>query len=424
MVGFCAVAMALTAPGQTHGVSVMIDPLIKDLGISRTEISTAYLIGTLIGAVAMPMVGKAIDRHGPRLVMTVVGAVFGAVLLALSAVSGIVGLTVGFVGIRVAGQGALSLVATTTVAYWFDRRRGFALGLVGAIGTAGISTAPVVFERLVSATGWREAWAIQGLLVWAIVLPIAIWGIRNKPADVGQHVDGIAPPEGVAADSGAGGWTLREALRTGMFWTIAACMSAGSMLGTGLAFHQIDLLGERGLSATAAAANFLPQTAAILLVTIGSGALLDRISPRVVLAGAMLMLATGVLAAGVVRPGWSALAYGLILGASGGMMRAVESAAVPRYFGTTHLGAIRGTAHTAVIGASALGPLAFALARDVTGDYATVLPFLAAIPVLIAVAVTVVPEPRRRTPGPKTPAHADESPADGPPARAGGTLGA
>jgi MFS family permease len=400
MVGFCTVAMALTAPGQTHGVSVMIDPLISELGVSRTDIATAYLIGTLAGAAAMPMVGKAIDRHGPRLVMTVVGAVFGAVLLLLSAVSGIVGLTFGFVGIRVAGQGALSLVATTTVAYWFDRRRGFALGLVGAIGTAGISTAPVLFERLVSAAGWREAWAIQGLAVWAVVLPIAIWGIRDRPADIGQHVDGVPPPGGAGAGAGGDGWALREALRTGMFWTIAACMSAGSMLGTALAFHQIDLLGERGLSATAAAANFLPQTAAIVLITIGAGALLDRVSPRLVLAGAMVTLAVGVLAAGVVRPGWSALAYGLILGASGGMMRAVESAAVPRYFGTTHLGAIRGSAHTAVIGASALGPLALAIAHDVTGDYATVLPFLAAIPVLITVAVLLVREPRRTPPGP------------------------
>ncbi|MDB1089856.1 MFS transporter [Streptomyces sp. ACA25] len=388
----------MTAPGQTHGISVIIDPLMADLEISRTQISTAYLIGTLVGACAMPMVGRAIDTYGPRLVMAAVGAVFGGVLLALTTVSGIVGLTVGFVGIRMAGQGALSLVATTTVAYWFERRRGFALGIVGAVGTAGISLTPVLFERLVSATGWREAWAIQGLAVWAIVLPIALWGIRNRPADVGQHIDGTPPRDPATATDALTGWTLRAALRTGMFWVIVTCMATGSMLGTGLSFHQIDLLGERGLSATEAAANFLPQTAAVLVITLGAGALLDRLSPKVVLCGAMLTLAAGVLAAMYVTPGWSALAYGLILGSSGGMMRAVESAAVPRYFGTAHLGAIRGCAHTAVIGASALGPLAVSVGYDLSGGYTTALPFFAALPLLVAVAALLVRAPRPAAP--------------------------
>lgn len=79
----------------------------------------------------MPLVGRAIDRYGLRRVITVVAAVFGAILIALSLVTNLVGLTVGFVGIRMAGQGALGLVATTTVAYWFDMRRGLALGITG-----------------------------------------------------------------------------------------------------------------------------------------------------------------------------------------------------------------------------------------------------------------------------------------------------
>lgn len=193
IVCYSALAMAMTAPGQTTGVSVFIDPLIEDLGISRTQVSTAYLAGTLIGACAMPLVGRAIDRYGPRRVIAAVGAVFGAVLTALAFVTGIVGLTAGFVGVRMAGQGALSLVATTTVAYWFDKRRGLALGITSAIGTAGISLAPLLIERLISAYGWRQAWAIEGIAVWLIVIPLALFGIRDRPADIGQHIDGTQP---------------------------------------------------------------------------------------------------------------------------------------------------------------------------------------------------------------------------------------
>ncbi|WP_367667007.1 MFS transporter [Streptomyces sp. DG2A-72] len=119
----------------------------------------------------MPLVGRAIDRYGPRRVIAAVGAAFGAILISLSFVTGIVGLTAGFVGVRMAGQGALSLVATTTVAYWFDKRRGLALGITSAVGTAGISLAPLLVERLVSAYGWRQSWAIEGVAVWLIVIP-------------------------------------------------------------------------------------------------------------------------------------------------------------------------------------------------------------------------------------------------------------
>ncbi|SCK15339.1 MFS transporter [Streptomyces sp. WMMB 322] len=407
IVAFSAMAMALTAPGQTTGISLFIDPLIDDLGISRTEISTAYLAGTLTGACAMPLVGRAVDRFGPRRVMAVVAAVFGAILLALSFVTGLVGLTAGFIGIRMAGQGALSLVATTTVAYWFDKRRGLALGITSAVGTAGISLAPVALERLVAGIGWRQAWAAEGLAVWALVLPIALFGIRNRPADVGQHVDGASRPPDEHANEELTGWPLRRALRTGMFWAVAACLAASSMLTTGLNFHQIGLLGERGLTPVEAAANFLPQTAAALMMTLVAGALLDRASPKAVLTGAMTILAASMILIRFVTPGWSAVGFGVLLGTSNGLLRAVEAGAYPRYFGTAHLGAIRGSAHTITIAASAFGPVAVALGHDVTGHYAPAMLLFAAVPVAAAVALLLArnPEPESESGGSRRTAH-------------------
>ena len=63
----------MTAPGQTVGVSVFVDPMIADLGVSRSEISIAYFVGTLTGATALPSVGRWIDRVGVRRVMLIIG---------------------------------------------------------------------------------------------------------------------------------------------------------------------------------------------------------------------------------------------------------------------------------------------------------------------------------------------------------------
>ncbi|WP_251022546.1 MFS transporter [Streptomyces sp. ISL-10] len=285
-------------------------------------------------------------------------------------------------------------MATTTVAYWFDKRRGLALGITSAVGTAGISLAPLLVERLVSTYGWRQAWAIEGIAVWLIVIPLALFGIRNRPADLGQHVDGITPLTGAAVDAPLTGWPLRRALRTGAFWAVAACLAASSMLTTGLNFHQIALLGERGLTPVEAAANFLPQTAAALLAALAAGALIDRLPPKTVLTAAMTILACAVLSARLVEPGWTAIGYGLLLGASGGLLRAVESATLPRYFGTAHLGAIRGSAHTITIAASAFGPLAISVGHDLTGRYGTALIALAGLPAAAALAALLVRTPR------------------------------
>jgi predicted MFS family arabinose efflux permease len=93
-----AVAHAMTAPGQTAVVSVFVDPTVVDLGLSREAVSLAYLIGTLVGAAGMPLVGRALDRFGARSVLLATAGLFGAVLLGLGAAGEIVGLTAGFVG--------------------------------------------------------------------------------------------------------------------------------------------------------------------------------------------------------------------------------------------------------------------------------------------------------------------------------------
>ena len=48
------VILAMTAPGQTAGLSPFTDPLIDELGVTRTAISFSYLIGTLTGALHAP----------------------------------------------------------------------------------------------------------------------------------------------------------------------------------------------------------------------------------------------------------------------------------------------------------------------------------------------------------------------------------
>jgi len=396
MVLFASIALALTGPGQTFGVSVFVDPMVNDLGLTRTQVSAAYLIGTLAGAIALPWVGQAIDRYGVRRSMTVIAAAFGLFLMGMAVVSGFVTLTAGFIGIRMAGQGALGLVATTSVALWFSRKRGTAMGIVAAAGGFGMTMIPLIFELVISRYGWRTAWVAEALVVWVIVLPMALLAVRNRPSDLGQHVDG--DPEPPAGDGDVWGVARREALRSPFFWLVTATVAVTAALTTAVVFHQIDLLGERGFTPTEAAANFLPQTVATVVTTLGVGALADRVSARLVLALSMVLLAGGFLLAIAASPGFLGIAFGAMIGSAGGAARVVEATELPRYFGTLHIGAIRGVVTSVTIASTAVAPLAFAYVHDLTGNYTAILLWSLTIPAAVVVGALVVKLPQHARP--------------------------
>lgn len=360
--GFAALTLAMTAPGQTVGVSVFIDPMIADLGVSRSQISAAYLVGTLVGATLLPAVGRWIDRSGVRRVMAIIGTAFGAVLVAMAGVRGIVALTAGFIGIRLLGQGSVTLASTTVVALWFDRLRGVAIGVSSAIGGGLMSLAPIVLGLGIARFDWRVTWVLAGLAVWLVVVPIARWGLRNTPADVGQALDG-----GAVATSG--------------------------MITTGLAFHQISLLGERGLTPVQSAANFLPQTAAAIAATLVMGVLVDRVAPRLLVAASMASLGAAMVLAQTAAPGLSAVAFGVAAGAGAGSIRALEAAAFPRYFGLANVGSIRGLVMAVNVGATSFGPMALAFGHERLGGYGPTLTILLTVPAAVALAAVFAPVP-------------------------------
>ena len=394
IVALAAVSLALTGPGQTVGVSAFVDPMIDGLALTRSQVSGAYLVGTLTGALAMPRVGSVLDQRGTRFAMTVVGGLFGVVLAAMAGVQGLVTLAVGFAGIRMLGQGGLTLISTTSVSYWFERRRGLAVGLVTAVGSAMMPLTPIAMTPVIAAIGWRAGWLVAAAVVLVVVLPIARLGMIDHPADVGQQIDGVSDEEAERAGP-VGGRTRGEAARTGMFWAISGGVVATGLIGTGMTFHQFDLLGQQGLTPVQAAANFLPQTLAALAASLGAGALVDRVPVRVLLVTAMSLLSASMIALPWVGPDLSVVLYAIGIGASGGTARAVEAAGMPKMFGVRHVGAIRGLVMSLMVGSTAFGPLALSIGRDLTGGYVSVLRLLLVLPAAVAVLAIVsrVPHP-------------------------------
>lgn len=397
VVAVAAAALALTGPGQTIGVSVFVDPMQQALELTRSQVSGAYMVGTLLGATAVPFTGRMIDRLGVRVVMAVVGALFGLVAAAMAGVAGLVTVGLGFVGIRLLGQGALSLTATTAVGMAFHRRRGVAVGIAVAVGTALMGLSPVALNAVIGQVGWRATWVVAGATVALLVVPLGWFGLRAVAAArrAADDADAAADRDRPAAQAPRPRHTRGQAARTPLLWAIAGATMSTGLIGTGMTFHQISLLGEQGLSAGEAAAQFVPQSAATVTATLLAGWLADRWPPRAVIPIAMgvQVAAMGMIIADLVAPGWVAAGYAVGIGASGGLARAYEAAAVPRFYGTAHLGSIRGLIMAVNVASTSLGPIALALGYEATGSYATGLAWLVVLPLAVTVLAVVAPVP-------------------------------
>ncbi len=387
-----------TGPGQSHTFSVFVGPIGTDLGLSKSAIASAYGGATLAAAFCLPFLGRRVDAFGGRRVMLAVTGLLGLACIAFAATPGLIWLAVGFAALRFLGQGSLMLTGANIVSHWFDRNRGFALGLMTIGFGASMAIHPPVAQYLIGTFGWRWAWVAMGLATWILLLPPVLILVYDRPEDRGLRPDG-APAEPHATDrpgkTGAEiGLSLSEALSTPAFYIIAAGLFAISMLVTTLHFYQITLLTAGGLSAQTAARIFPVSAITMVLAMPLIGRLFDRLPTRFMFMSGLLLTATSLLAVTLVSTLPTALAYALVFGLTNAVMMTQFAFMWPRYFGRLHLGAIQGTGQMiAVVGAS-LGPLPVGLAIDLTGDPIPTIRLLALFPVLCAGLAIFLATPR------------------------------
>ena len=369
-----------SSPGQTFGVSIFNPYIRTELGLSHSEISGAYMLGTLLASIPMVYVGALMDRYGPRRILTGVVILFGLTCVGFSQASGLVTVFLSFLLLRMLAQGSMGLLTANTMALWFNRRLGLAVGIVSTGSALSMGLVPSINLWLIQAVGWRWAYVILGICVVGAILPLLAVLFRNRPEDVGQRPDGIVAvsvdsPDHVVEKA----HDLSFAIRTRAYWIMAVTTAMPAMMITGIHFHAVQIYVDAGMTEADAASMFGSFAVATAISMLVGGIMADRYRLNLLLSVAMVGISSGMWLLTQVRSPWTSMLFAVALGAGQGIFMTVRSTIWVRYYGRTHLGKIRGTLTTVEVAASSTGPLMMGAAHDLFGSYNGILTIFFAV---------------------------------------------
>lgn len=396
----------MSSPGQTYSFSIFIEEFIRDLGLSRTTVSSLYTVGTIVGSLALTFIGRNIDKRGNRRMVVLIALAFGVAIVYMSTVRSAAMLLVGIIFMRMLGQSSMTIVSYNVMNQWWVQRRGLVLGISTLLSaTLGPGLFPNLINWLIPQIGWRSAYLVLATIVVGTMVPLGWLFYRERPERYGLLPDGTASRLAAAKARLSEttprfvehNWTAREAMGTYAFWIIVLSISAFAMLATGLTFHIVSIFADNGLSADLAAAIFLPMSLTTSLFAIPGGWLIDRIDAKYMLAFGLILQATTILVSTSIATPLLAVAYGVIFGLTSGVARVIANVIWANYFGRKYLGTISGVTSTITAGASGVGPLIYGLGRDLAGSYWPSLWISSLFPLTLAVFVLFMRRPVKAT---------------------------
>jgi MFS family permease len=229
--GWVIVGLAMLSMAYWFGLrttfSVFFVALIDQFHWGRAEAAAALSIAMVAYMVMAPIVGLLVDRIGPRKVMLPGIVLTGLGLLLCTQIETLTQFYL-FYGV-VAGLGipCLSIAPFTIIlSHWFERKRGTANGLASVgMGMSSPLFVPL-FQYIISLLGWRSAFFIFSLLIFAIPLPLNAIFLKHRPEEMGLLPDGDTVEHGpndplpYSTPPRLRDQVLKDLMKTGRFWSV------------------------------------------------------------------------------------------------------------------------------------------------------------------------------------------------------------
>lgn len=364
--------------GARSGFGVFVVPMEEDFGWSRSAISAAIAVGWLINGISTPFLGRVFDRYGGRRIIPISLFILGTSTMLLSLTNSLWYLIVvyGFM-MSIASSGASMVTINAVISRWFHKKRGLALSISTAGGSAGALVLAPFATYLILLGGWRITWFALGSFIVFLALPIALLVFRDNPSDVGEAPDGATDekqPERSASEPTTmrgplevDEWT--QSFRSPPMWQMTGAYFVCGMTTAMIAAHYVPFAIDRGFSPETAALAFGLMMGLNVIGALGAGTLSDKFGRKnllvLVYAGRglaymMLLLAPGALGL------WG---FAVIAGLSWVASAVLTSSMIADIYGLKNLGTLDGMANFVHQMGGALSILMGGLMYDWLGSY-------------------------------------------------------
>lgn len=350
-----------SSPGQTFFISVFLPVISVSLATEMPDISYLYGLATVASALALPILGRLIDRIDLLRFGVSVGLMLTLACVTISAAVGPLSLFFGLFALRLFGQGLMSHTGITATARYFEEDRGKALALTSLGFAAGEALLPMTAVLLIEQIDWRWSFIAAGLVLGILTAAAAAWQVR--------HLESFRTPVPRSRSP-----AVRASLwRSAYVWWLMPVLLASPFVVTAIIFYQALIAQELGLTLALFAGSFVAYALARIPGSLLAGPLIDRFSGRALLPVQLLPGALGMIILATFGSAWSVIAYYALIGLTSGLDGTIRSAAIAEMVDPSELGAARSSLASLAVLSTAAGPVAVGLLLEAGASLSAVL---------------------------------------------------
>ncbi len=386
-VGFGASLVFWSGIGQTYLIGFFGGELREAFSLTDGQYGQIYGAATFASGLLILWSGGLVDRMPLSRISGIV--VLGAVIagLTMAATPHWIFLLLSFFLLRQFGQALMGHVANASMGRYYERFKGRATGLLGVAYSAGELILPLFASYLIGQLalppalamfeidiGWRGAFLVMSGLIALSVFPVLPFLLRDMPARNGALEARLADDARVLATqpgSRRRQWTRGEVLRDRRFWLIVPMLLAQSGIFTGLFFHIVSVLEEKGWNPELWPYYWSFYPIAAFALNPVAGWLVDKFTATRLFPFSLLPFGLGLLLLGALTPFAAMMLCLLLLAIAVAFYGTTFNTLWPELYGVQHLGKVRTLSTTAVVFVSASGPLVMGGLKDLGVSYST-----------------------------------------------------
>jgi len=366
---------------------IFLKSLTNEFNWDRGAVSGAYSASMIVAGLLAVFSGKISDKYGPRIVITFLGLLTGIGLLLMWRVNSLWQLYLiwGFF-IGVGGSCGIAPI-TATVAKWFTKKRGLAIGIIFAGWGLGSMLWPPVAQWLISTFGWQQTYLILGLATLTVIISLAQFTKRNpqqiglKPFGERESIEDKQP-----LDSMTTGLSFTQAVKSGGFWLISLIRFCSFFSLQVITVHLYPYVVDTGIPPITAAGLLSVVAGAGIISRLSIGFISDRIGSRWTVTACLIQFTLALVGILFIEETWLFFAFAVVFGLAWGGQGVAQTLLITELFGPRSLGAIMGSLEIFLTIGGALGTVLAGSIFDVTGSYYLIFLLCVALGILAVIS--------------------------------------